>query len=449
MSRRSRSKRKPVPDDEEQPSQPITLFSSDDEANADLSIAIVEKARQRQAKRNKPVDAPFPAPVPASPPVIVLDISSASPSSGEAEFMSGRDTGSSVGGLLSPVDGKSMTRKKKSKKKQQQVEEDKEKELVGVIVSEEKPSIRDEEVINEANTSDNLVFRKLLRGPRYFDPEENKWVTPTCFNCGEEGHVAADCMLERRRKPCFFCGLFDHNSKQCSQGQDCYICKRRGHLAKVCPDKNKKIAQASEICLRCGGTTHTISSCRNDYSPDDLKEIQCYVCKKYGHLCCANLMDTSPREVFCYNCAQTGHTGLGCAKSRGYGTTDASPPTCYICNQEGHFARGCTKKTKLGESSTPRTSDKDKRWFRGSKSVPHDFGKRPKRDWVYEERWRTPTKTKIKGGWIVDDPGDLPRRRFGPTKYASPRTTVKRVRKNYLSGFGGHSSGSHGWKEWL
>lgn len=34
---------------------------------------------------------------------------------------------------------------------------------VGVIVTVEKPSIRDEEVINDANnTSDNLVFRKLL-----------------------------------------------------------------------------------------------------------------------------------------------------------------------------------------------------------------------------------------------------------------------------------------------
>lgn len=106
----------------------------------------------------------------------------------------------------------------------------------------------------------------------------------------------------------------------------------------------------------------------------------------------------------------------------------------------------------MGGSSPPRTSDKDKRRFRGSKSAPHDFGKKPKRDWAYEERWRTPTKTKIKGGWIVDDPGDpgdLPRRRYGATKYASPRTTMKRVRKNYLSGFSRHSSGSHHvWKEW-
>lgn len=55
------------------------------------------------------------------------------------------------------------------------------------------------------------------------------------------------------------------------QGQDCFVCKRKGHLAKDCPDKNKKIVQESEICLRCGEVGHIMSSCPNDYSPDDLK----------------------------------------------------------------------------------------------------------------------------------------------------------------------------------
>ena len=55
------------------------------------------------------------------------------------------------------------------------------------------------------------------------------------------------------------------------QGQDCFVCKRRGHHAKDCPYKNKKVAQCSEICLRCGETGHVMLSCRNDYSPNDLK----------------------------------------------------------------------------------------------------------------------------------------------------------------------------------
>jgi hypothetical protein len=63
--------------------------------------------------------------------------------------------------------------------------------------------------------SDNIVLRKLLRIPRYFDPGET--LLETCFNCGEEGHVAVNCPMEKRKRPCFVCGLFGHNSKQCTQ----------------------------------------------------------------------------------------------------------------------------------------------------------------------------------------------------------------------------------------
>lgn len=54
------------------------------------------------------------------------------------------------------------------------------------------------------------------------------------------------------------------------QGKDCYICKGGGHRAKDCPKKYKR-SQASELCLKCGASAHAMSSCRNDYSHDDLK----------------------------------------------------------------------------------------------------------------------------------------------------------------------------------
>lgn len=40
------------------------------------------------------------------------------------------------------------------------------------------------------------------------------------------------------------------------------------------------------------------------------QEIQCYICKNFGHLCCVNFVDTSASEVSCYRCGQLGHTGL-------------------------------------------------------------------------------------------------------------------------------------------
>lgn len=53
------------------------------------------------------------------------------------------------------------------------------------------------------------------RGPRYFDTPDKSW--GTCYNCGEEGHAAVNCTSARRKKPCFVCGSFEHNAKQCAK----------------------------------------------------------------------------------------------------------------------------------------------------------------------------------------------------------------------------------------
>lgn len=40
------------------------------------------------------------------------------------------------------------------------------------------------------------------------------------------------------------------------------------------------------------------------------QEIQCYICKSFGHLCCADFADPGPGELSCYRCGQLGHNGL-------------------------------------------------------------------------------------------------------------------------------------------
>jgi hypothetical protein len=57
------------------------------------------------------------------------------------------------------------------------------------------------------------------------------------------------------------------------QGQDCFICKKGGHRAKDCPEKHKGGTPSLKICLKCGDSGHEMFSCRNDYSPDDLKVV--------------------------------------------------------------------------------------------------------------------------------------------------------------------------------
>ncbi|KAL5064375.1 hypothetical protein RYX36_026112, partial [Vicia faba] len=49
--------------------------------------------------------------------------------------------------------------------------------------------------------------------------------------------------------------------------------KKGGHHAKDCLEKEMMthVPKILTICLKCGNPRHDMFSCRNDYSPDDLK----------------------------------------------------------------------------------------------------------------------------------------------------------------------------------
>lgn len=163
-------------------------------------------------------------------------------------------------------------------------------------------------------TKNNSVFRKLLRRARYFDPPGEG--NCACRNCGEEGHREGNCGAQKRRRPCYGCGNLDHGWRRCKLRRNCFCCKGRGHFAKDCPHKSQGDNPIPDICLRCGDTGHDMFSCCNDYSPRDIEEMQCYICKSFGHLCCADSLHASPRPVLsCFNCGQSGHLGSGCMKT--------------------------------------------------------------------------------------------------------------------------------------
>ncbi|GLT69603.1 hypothetical protein SLA2020_417410 [Shorea laevis] len=322
--------------------------SDDDEANEDLSLKIVEQALLKQAaKLNESRSAEFDV----QNDVTVVDLSSLSSPANEIAAAGGAGA---VREEIGDMKSDSIVKKRKKKKtKSEKVivandEEDSQKaETVDKVGA---PTTNTVEYVDPkaVDISDNIVLRKLLRGPRYFDLPDSGW--ETCYNCGEGGHMAVNCpSATKRKKPCFVCGSLDHGARKCPKAHDCFICKKGGHHAKDCPDKYKSSFKNGKICLRCGDSGHDMFYCSNDYSHDDLKEIQCYVCKSFGHLCCANFVDTSPREVSCYRCGQLGHTGLSCGKSHG-GTMEAtgivSPSLCYKCGEQGHFARECTNSSK-------------------------------------------------------------------------------------------------------
>ncbi|KAI8525893.1 hypothetical protein RHMOL_Rhmol13G0266300 [Rhododendron molle] len=379
---------------------PIVVSSDDEEANEDLSLRIVEKAMLRAC---------------TAPQSFTFDVSSSSSQETEVVASDSKST-------------KKKSRKEKNKKSKKV--EKQEEETVVVAMEEEKAETSKAAKSNElaetnpADIPDNVVLRKLLRGPRYFDPPDSGW--GACYNCGEEGHITVNCTLAKRTKPCFVCGSLEHHAKQCTkvqyerktkkknlglskampiarsicfkqvtdlnqgrdeidhvtldqytswqaclqlsflhqecvllcshflsieicnpppklyteiwwrfpcgkvghvlivrspwkvfvfshkkvEGQDCFICKKGGHRAKDCPEKYKRVSQSSKICLKCGDSGHEMFSCKNNYAHDDLKEIQCYICESFGHLCCADFADNGPGELSCYRCGQLGHTGL-------------------------------------------------------------------------------------------------------------------------------------------
>ncbi|EEC68130.1 hypothetical protein OsI_36043 [Oryza sativa Indica Group] len=449
MAQRWRSRARRDPDvDEEEGSPPerrrrAARSGSDDEeaGNEDLSLEIVARAARRR-RRQREASAGFAADA----------------------FSSGDEIDEDAVVELGEADPSSRKRRKEKEKKKRRKEKRKQrkgappegsastaaadKEESQVAGTQEAQTGTAESVLTEdgpdAPLSDNIVLRKLLRIPRYFDPGET--LLETCFNCGEEGHVAVNCPMEKRKRPCFVCGLFGHNSKQCTQGQDCFICKKGGHIAKDCPEKHNRNTQQSTFCLRCGESGHDMFGCANDYPRDDVKEIKCYVCNQKGHLCCADFSDICPKEVSCYNCAQPGHTGLGCAKQRREVSTAATPTLCYKCGEEGHFARGCTKNTKSdrmnGESSAySRKKGKGKKDF-GTRSAPHDARKTSKRKSpLFEERRNSSHfKSKARGGWIADDADDQPYKKYKPNVWASPSTPKKQYNNHQFSSGGDYST---------
>ncbi|CAN4100826.1 unnamed protein product [Withania somnifera] len=292
---------------------------------------------------------------------------------------------------------------------------------------------------NPAEVSDNAVLRRLLRGPRYFDTPDKSW--GTCYNCGEEGHTAVNCTSARRKKPCFVCGSFEHNAKHCAKGKACFICKKGGHRANDCPEKSHGGSQSSKVCLKCGDSGHDMFSCKNNYTADDLKEIQCYICKCFGHLCCAKCPDSGPREFSCYRCGLLGHTGLACTASRGESSGTGSLNLCYRCGEGGHFARECTNLSRVNkqnrELSTPKKKvPKKRKEQKEFRSVPRDFGGAWKKKGNNEGGYTSGYKVKQRGGWILDDPEDYPL----PNNWGSPSTPRNKRAKISNFSSAGHAS---------
>jgi cellular nucleic acid-binding protein len=174
-------------------------------------------------------------------------------------------------------------------------------------------------------------MRRLLRQPRYFDPDFEEGGV-RCFKCGGRGHMARDCTNAATVRPCYLCAAFGHDSKDCPSAV-CWKCQRAGHQAKACPHTGSAAALASvpkwdarlvqtPTCLQCGkedcpcaGQLDFVRAeegkCAGAYMKGDLKRVTCLACGLTGHLCCALTTATAPKAS-CHNCGESGHLAREC-----------------------------------------------------------------------------------------------------------------------------------------
>ena len=86
-----------------------------------------------------------------------------------------------------------------------------------------------------------------------------------CFNCGVQGHGAAECpkpvAAAEARKACYVCGSVEHLSRNCPQSvksakpTGCFTCGSTAHLSRECPQR------PPPVCHNCGKPGHALKTC--------------------------------------------------------------------------------------------------------------------------------------------------------------------------------------------
>ncbi|XP_042040884.1 uncharacterized protein LOC121786334 [Salvia splendens] len=197
--------------------------------------------------------------------------------------------------------------------------------------------------INPQARRQNLILKKLLRAPRYFDCPESTRLANELSEDDDNGTA------NKGHKSCYICGDIDHSGNNCKKANVCIVCSGKGHLMKDCPNKNSELDSTPTPCLRCGNTGHDMFSCTQNYDPEDLKAIECYICKQPGHLYCVDNKEEWPNKASCYRCGQPGHFGPECTKS------NILPFDfqlfCHKCKERGHSSTQCPPKQRLGRKA--------------------------------------------------------------------------------------------------
>ncbi|KAN0097608.1 hypothetical protein V8E55_002054 [Tylopilus felleus] len=157
---------------------------------------------------------------------------------------------------------------------------------------------------------------------RYFEVDETNQSKPSifkCKNCGAEGdHKAYECPIQI----CLTCGARDeHSTRSCPISKTCYTCGMKGHINKTCPNRFSAYMASSDFrgdCDRCGSAEHKTNECPTlwriyQYVNDEERILIMQSREeKKQHAIGEGGEGYISREMWCYNCANTGHLGDDC-----------------------------------------------------------------------------------------------------------------------------------------